>query len=195
MKRLATLLMVLISLPGCAHLMGSQGESERASLWVQAQEALWQGNFSAALEGFTFLNETWPESVEGRESLFYIGAIYLDPRNEDWDSKPAEQRFAQYLGMIGDGGPRVYRYPEAQTMHELARQLNLPAESRVAALQPEERVVRVQERVVVPASESRELTAEVARLREQLAASEAKNQQQQEELERIRRTLTAPPSR
>ena len=45
---------------------------------------------------------------------------------------------------------------------------------------------------VVPASESRELTAEVARLREELAASQATNQQQQEELERIRRTLTAP---
>lgn len=194
MKRLAALLMVLI-LPGCAHLMGSKGETERASLWVQAQEEFWRGNFTAALEGFTYLNETWPESVEGRESIFYLGAIYLDPRNDDWDSKPAEEYFARYLAFISDEGPRIYRYPEAQTMHEIARQLNLPAESRVAALQPEERVVRVEERVVVPAAENRALTAELARLREELAATQAKNQQQREELERIRRTLTAPASR
>lgn len=194
MKRLAALLIILF-LPGCAHLLSSKGETERASLWVQAQEAFWRGNFTAALEGFEFLNETWPESVEGRESIFYMGAIYLDPRNADWDSKPAEEYFTRYLAMISDEGPRIYRYPEAQTMHELARQLNLPAESRVAALQPEERVVRVEERVVVPATESRALTSEVARLREELAASQAKNQQQQEELDRIRRTLTAPPSR
>lgn len=192
MKRLAAYLLVLTTLSGCAQLLGTRGESRRASMWVEAQHALWEGNFPAALEGFTYLQESFPETVEGRESLFYLGVIFMDPRNDEWDSEPAESHLTNYLSLLSDGGPPLYRYPEAKTLYELAHQLNLPANDRVAALQPEERVIRVEERVVVPASESRDLTAEVARLREDLAASQATNQQQQEELERIRRTLTAP---
>lgn len=192
MKRLVGHILLIAALSGCARVLGTSGESQRAALWVQAQHSLWAGNFTAAQEGFTYLRDSYPETAEGRESLFYLGAIYMDPRNDDWDSEPAEQHLTEYLALLSDSGPRLYRYPEAQTLHELARQLNLPGDSRVAALQPEERVIRIEERVVVPASENRELTTELARLREELAASQALNRQQQEELERIRRTLTAP---
>lgn len=192
MKRVAALLLLVAALSGCAHVLGTTGDSQRAALWVQAQHSLWEGNFPAALEAFTYLRDSYPETAEGRESLFYLGAIYMDPRNDEWNSQPAEEHLTDYLSLMSDSGPRLYRYPEAQTLHELARQLNLPGDSRVAALQPEERVIRVEERVVVPASENRELTAELARLREELAASQALNRQQTEELERIRRTLTAP---
>src|SRR5690606_10279469 len=82
----------------------------------------------------------------------------------------------------------LHRRPEAVTLLQLARQLNMPAEERVPGLQPETRVVT--ERVVVPARESRALAAEVDRLRRLLAERDATIQQQKEELERIRKTLT-----
>lgn len=193
MKRLVYLLLVLASLSGCAHLMGSStGTRDRGAVWAEGQEAFWAGDFERAIERFGHLSENFPETLEGRESLFYLGTIYLDPRNPEWDSEPAEQHLGEYLAFITEDGPRLYRYTEARTLHEIARQLNLPPSSRVAALQPEEQIVRVQERVVVPGSESRELSAEVARLRGELTASQERVRQQQEELDRIRRTLTSP---
>ena len=192
MKRFALHLLVL-TLSGCAHLSGSNGESRiRSEVWTEAQESLWAGDFSGAVERFGYLSENFPESLEGRESLFYLGTIHLDPRNPDWNTESAQAHLGEYLSIIEQDGPRLFRYPEAATLHEIARQLNLPPASRVAALQPEEQIVRVEERVVVPGRESRELTAEVARLRSELNASEERVRQQQEELERIRRTLTSP---
>jgi TolA-binding protein len=194
MKRLIQLVMVLAPLAGCAHLLPGSDAGSRARLWTEGHEALARNEFAAAESAFTLLSERYPRSLEGRESLFYLGSIHLDPRNPEWDPEPAEEHFNQYLSFAGtNDGPRVYRYPEAAALHELARQLNLPPEARVPGLQPGERVVRVEDRVVVPASESRELTEQVERLREQLAERDARIRQQQEELDRIRRTLTAPP--
>jgi hypothetical protein len=191
MARTILLLVTLVVTSGCASFrVGSPTGPTRSALWEDANEALGRFDFAGAQALFEQLAESYPETVEGRESLFYLGAIHLDPRNADWDPQPAQEHLSSYLAFQGEGGPRLYRYLEAQTLHEIARQLNLPAESRVEGLQPEQRVVT--ERVVVPAQQSRELTAEVARLREQVAERDARIQSQQEELERIRRTLAAP---
>jgi len=195
MKRLVRLLTVLLPLGGCAHLGFGGGEAaERADLWTRAQEALAAQEFATAEAAFLEIRDRFPDTLEGRESLFYLGTIHIDPRNPEWDPRPAEDRLAEYLALMEqeDEDSRIYRYPEARTLHELARQLNLPPESRVAGLQPEERVVTVEERVVVPGQQSRELAAEVADLRRQLAERDARIRQQAEELERIRRTLTGP---
>lgn len=194
MTRSILLFVLLSASSGCASLgLGSTGGGRGSAqeLWNGASDALARYDFERAESLYTRLATDHPETVEGRESVFYLGAIHLDPRNPDWDPAPAQARLEEYLANR-EGGPRLYRYLEAQTLHEIARQLNLPPESRVAGLQPEERVVTVERRVVVPARQSRELSAEVSRLREQIAERDARIAQQQEELERIRRTLTTP---
>lgn len=193
MTRVVPLLLIFFALTGCAHFaFPGRSTEERAELWAEAQAALAQSDFTQAETLFSGLAERYPGRIEGRESLFYMGAIRLDPRNPQWDPHLAEEHLAEYLAQSGPDRARIYRYPEAQVLYEIARQLNLPPESRVAGLQPEERVVRVRERVVVPGAESRELAAEVERLQGQLRQREERIREQQEELERIRRTLTAP---
>lgn len=189
MKRSIPLILVGLLLSGCATL-GLGSTSTRYETWARANDALARFDFAGAEALFEEVATRYPESVEGRESLFFLGALRLDPRNVEWDPVPAEQRLGQYLALRAEGGPRLYRYLEAQTLHELARQLILPAESRVEGLRPEERVVTVERRVVVPAAQSRELAAEVARLRQEIAERDGRLRAQQEELERIRRTLT-----
>jgi hypothetical protein len=195
MKRLIQFAVLLVPLAGCAHLpIGGTTVRDRVALWDAAHAALAAEDFARATANFRHLADWHPETLEGRESLFYLGAIHIDPRNPNWSTGPAEDRLGSYLALSEDeGAPRLYRYPEARILHEIARQLNLPAESRVAALQPEERVVEVEHRVVAPAEESRELAGEVERLRQQVTERDARIRQQQEELERIRRTLTTPP--
>ena len=189
MKRSILLMLVGVLFSGCATLgMGSTGS--RYDTWARANDALARFDFAGAEALFEQVAASYPETVEGRESLFFLGAIRLDPRNADWDPAPAEDALGRYLALQEADGPRLYRYLEAQTLHEIARQLNLPPESRVEGLQPEERVVTVERRVVVPAERSRELSAEVARLRQQVSERDARIAAQQEELERIRRTLT-----
>lgn len=193
MTRVVPLLLVLVALTGCAYFAFPGDSTEkRAELWAEAQGALAQNDFTQAETLFAELAERYPSRIEGRESLFFMGAIRLDPRNPQWDPRLAEDELAAYLALGGPDSARIYRYPEAQVLYEIARQLNLPPESRVAGLQPEERVVRVRERVVVPGAESRELAAEVERLQGQLRQRDERIREQQEELERIRRTLTAP---
>lgn len=192
MKRFAQLLLVLASLTGCAAVGLGGGESaDRMELWHRAQEALAAERFEEAEGVFETLARSHPNTLEGRESLFYLGSLRLDPRNPEWDPVPAEARLGEYLAfMEREDGPRLFRYPEARTLHELARQLNLPPDSRVAGLQPQERVVTVEERVVVPGQQSREMAGQIEQLRQQVAERDARIQAQEEELERIRRTLT-----
>lgn len=190
MKRFFLLFLILLNTSGCAALgLGSSG-SDRYQTWARANDALARQDFAGAEALFEQVATNYPDSVEGRESLFFMGALRLDPRNNEWDPQPAQERLEAYLALADEDRKQLYRYLEAQTLHEIARQLNLPPESRVAGLQPEERIVTVEERVVVPARESRELSAEVARLRQQVAERDARIRTQQEELERIRRTLT-----
>lgn len=188
MKTIIALCLALL-VASCSHLgIKPPARSEAVELWNEAHLALARTNFANATDIFKILASEYAETDEGRESLFYLGVVKLDPRNPDWNPKPAEAALEQYLAadsMVYD----VKRAPEGRTLLQLARQLNLPVAQRVEGLQPDPKVVTVTERVVVPASQSRELAAEVERLRAQLAQADSVVQQQKEELERIRKTL------
>lgn len=188
------MVLALAVLPACAALgMGGSPADAPAETWAQAHQALAVQDFDRAAAMFQRLVEEHPESQEGREALFYLGAMRLDPRNPAWDPEPAETRLREYLAPDTIAGRRLaHRRPEAETLLHLAHQLNMPAGQRVPGLQPEPQVV-VEEappRVVVRARESRALAAEVARLRQQLEERDATIQRQRDEIDRIRRTLT-----
>lgn len=191
MKRIVPLLLAAL-LPACAHLGSLGGGGDRAQLWREAHQALAGGAFARADSLFARLAEQHPDSETGRESLFYRGAIRLDPRNPAWDPQPAEALLARYLAADSAARGKLNRRPEGETLFQLAQQLNMPADERVPGLQPETRVETrvVREPVVVPAARSRALAAEVARLKEQLGDRDAQIRRQQEELDRIRKTLT-----
>ncbi len=189
MKWIPRLLLPLL-LASCSQLglAGGERPPEHAHLWDEAHQALAANDFGRATSTFERLARDHPETDAGRESLFYVGAIRLDPRNPAWNPAPAEETLRLYLERDSVAPGSVFRRPEATMLYQLARQLNMPAEERVPGLQPETRVVT--ERVVVPARESRELADEVGRLKQQIVARDSTIQQQKEELERIRKTLT-----
>jgi hypothetical protein len=187
---------VFFVLPACAHLGLDTGQRDRTTTWIEAHNAFSNEDFSRASALFSELAERHPNTLEGRESLFYLGTMRLDPRNPEWDPQPAETALARYLAADTLEAGTAQRRPEGQTLLQLAQQLNMPARDRVPGLQPEvvTREVEVQvPRVVVTAQESRALSAEVERLRGQVAERDATIRQQREELERIRRTLARPP--
>jgi hypothetical protein len=192
MKRIHSLL-VLVLLPACAHLGLSSDQRDRSRTWSAAHDAFAEGNYSRATALFQELSARYPDTLEGRESLFYVGTVHLDPRNPGWDSRPAETALTDYLRFDSISPGSIHRRPEGETLLQLARQLNMPARERVPGLQPEvvTREVEVP-RVVVSAQESRALAAEAERLRTQVAERDATIRQLREELERIRRTLTRP---
>ncbi len=181
-----------LTLASCSHLpMNEPGDRDEEDLWNRAHLALANERFDAAAGLFGTLVDEYPDSQEGQESLFYLGVIHLDPRNPEWDPAPAESALESYVA-IDSAGPEVSRVPEARMLLGLANQLNLPVEDRVAGLQPEPQVVTITERVVVPASQSRELAAQGGRLRAQLAVRDSTIEAQKAELERIRNTLKGP---
>lgn len=179
--------------PACAHLSpGDSAARQRAEAWEASHQALVSARFDEADTLFGSIAREHVDTYEGRESVFYRGALFIDPRNPAWDPEKAEAHLRQYLAMdTVETVPIIHRRPEAQTLLELATQLNMPAEDRVPGLQPGTRVV-VQNRVVTRATEPRALRAEVERLRREAAAKDAEIRRQTEELERIRKTLTAP---
>jgi hypothetical protein len=189
MKLLASALLAAV-LYGCAHLPRGDSAAPRDLLWNDAHLALYTEEFTAADSLFDQLATTHPATDQGREALFYIGALHLDPRNRGWDSERAETALREYLAQ-DTLGPVIHRRPEARTLLELAVQLNLPPDERVSALQPATRTVH--HRVVVPAGQQREIAEENERLRRLVAERDDQIRRQREELERIRRTL-APRS-
>jgi hypothetical protein len=186
MKGLAALVL-LLSVSACQHLPIGPGAA--SALWRSAHHQLAEGDFAGAERDFGRLADEHPETRAGREAVFYLGALRLDPRNSEWDPAPAAERLRRYVEM--ESGVGVARAPEARILLELADQLNLPAAERVEGLAPETRVVH--ERVVVPAEQSRALEDEVGRLRRQLAERDDRIRQQNAEIERMRRAL-APRS-
>lgn len=184
----------LTLLTGCAVLgQGPSDADQRAETWTLAHQALAVEDFERAAALFQRLAAEHPTAQEGREAVFYLGSMRLDPRNPAWDPVPAEEHLTSYL--TADTVPErtvAPRRPEAQTLLELAKQLNMPPRERVPGLQAETQVIveAEPERVVVPATESRALSNEVARLRRELAEREATIETQKTEIERIRKTLT-----
>jgi hypothetical protein len=191
-----TLLLVLLALlSGCAHLRPDSETRAREATWREGHFAFYRGDFVRAAAEFQELVTRHPESGEGREALFFLGVMSLDPRNPAWNPQPAAERLRRYLELDSITSASSFPRPEARTLLGLADQLNLPPEERVAGLQQEARVVPVPsgrpvERVVVPATESRALAAEVERLRRELDTRDATIRRQREELDRIRNTLT-----
>lgn len=185
----APLLVLSLLLAACAHLPARTSPSEltRGELWREAHMALYLEDFARADSLFTRLAADFPTSVEGREAVFYLGSMYLDPRNPAWSSERAETALRGYL-LQDTVGTSIHRRPEATTLLELAKQLNLPPGERVVGLQPEAPPA-TPPRVVARAGDQRELQEEVERLRRQLAERDQQIRRQREELERIRRTL------
>lgn len=190
MNRIVAILLVALA-AACSHLPISNADAkQRAALWDEAHRALAAAAYSDAHAAFRRLATEYPEHSEGREAVFYLGAMHLDPRNPGWDPAPAVERLREYLAWES-AGTVIHRRPEAMTFLQLAEQLSKPPEQRVAGLQPgtQVEVVRVPQRVA-PAEQSQTLLTEVATLRRQLAERDEQIRRQREELERIRRTLT-----
>jgi hypothetical protein len=194
--RFAAILTLFLLAPACAHLSAFGPETEDVGdLWGDAHEALYEQRFADAEQIFTRIQDEHPETREGREALFFVGLIRLDPRNPDWDPEPAETALRSYLAEPDPADETERRratparVPEARAFLELARQLNLPPAERVAGLAPETRVEVEVQRVVVPAQQA---TDEAAALRARIAERDAEIRRLREELDRIRRTL-APP--
>jgi hypothetical protein len=171
---------------GCAHLPGREPPRPSEQLWNDAHFALYAEEFSAADSLFTRLAASEPDTDHGREARFFLGALHLDPRNQNWNPERAETALREYLSE-DTISPVIHRRPEARTLLGLAVQLNLPPDERVSALQPT--VPTVQPRVVVPAGQQREAAEENERLRRLLAERDDQIRRQREELERIRGTL------
>lgn len=194
MKR-ALALFLLPVLSGCATLgIGAPTAPRGSAEWRDSHYAYYRGDLIEARQGFARLAAEEPQSGEGREALFFLGAIALDPRNPEWNPAPAEQRLRDYLATDSAGAPGFAPRPEARTLLVLAEQLNLPADRRVAALRPPESPATPERssaprQVVVPATRNRELEAEVERLRRELASRNETIRRLQDELTRIRRTL------
>lgn len=195
MNRLA-LGLLLLALPACAHLVPGSGARDRLALWDRAHAALDARRFEEARLGFQELVSRFGKSREGREALFYVGSIHLDPRNPAWNPGPAEEALARYLAQDTLEERLVARRPEARILLEIAHQLNLPPQSRIAALQPPAATPTPPPPapVVTRAQPVAELLRDIERLRVELAQRDETIRRQREELERIRRTLTpAPP--
>jgi hypothetical protein len=178
----------------CATLAPGSRDRVGKRLWTEAHLALRAENFRAADSLFTRLATAHPATEEGREALFFLGEMRMDPRNPMWNSRSAADYLRRYLAR-GDSAGRVeiHRRPEASTFLELANQLNLPAGQRIGALQPgttiEVRQAPPVPQRVVPSEEAAELRTEIERLRAQVAERDETIQRQRDELNRIRNTL------
>jgi hypothetical protein len=179
---------LLVLTTGCAHLVPRP--DARGRLWDDAHRALGMGEFEQATRGFEGLAEAYPDTREGREAVFFLGALRMDPRNPEWNPRPAADLLRRYLALDSVGNITARR-PEAAILYQLADQLNLPDEARVPGLQAEARVVPGPTRII--RAEQCPVPADVEALRRQVAERDDQIRRQREELERIRRTLTPRP--
>jgi hypothetical protein len=196
-------LSLAVLLASCASLGESlgPGAAARDQLWRQGHAAMNADSFRVAIAAFQRLAADHPETMEGREALFYIGTMYLDPSHPGFDAAQAHHNLTLYTARdtVGDGAP-VIRRPEAHRLLELSRELTIPCEQRDGPLRcdPDEIVRRVTVPVPVPGDTVRVRPttgdgAEVARLQRQVAERDATIRQLREELARIRETLAPRP--
>lgn len=202
MTRSCLTLLVLL-LPACATLGVGRGDRGLDALWVDAHTAFAQQRFADAERGFRRMAAEFPESREGREALFYLGSLQMDPRNPKWEPDSAAASLRRYLARDSVEPPRTLPRPEALVLLEIANQLNLPPHQRVPELQPQTRVITriTPGRTQPPSAPPRvvsaaESLAEIERLRRlvserdrQIADRDAEIRRQREDLERIRKTL------
>lgn len=189
---LSVLSLVLLSACGALGRGGgaTPGAPSRDLLWRQAHQAMHQDSSRIALAAFQRLAAEHPGTVEGSEARFYLGTLYLDPRN--FDAQRATEHLEMYLAADTMGG-RQARRPEAVRLLSLSRSLVLPCEQRTGALRCEPAVVTRRtpgETVVVRDGDQ---SAEVARLRREVAERDGTIRELREELQRIRNTLAPRP--
>lgn len=179
-------------LGGCATLSTVTSPS-REGLWRQAHHAMREDSVRLAIAGFERLAAEFPGTTQGREARFYLGTLYLEPREGTFDAGRALQNLDVYVA-TDSARNRPIRRPEARTLRALAREATLPCEQRTGPLRCDPAVV-VRTRtspgdtVVVRTGDA----AELARLRQQVAERDATIRGLREELQRIRNTLAPRP--
>ncbi|HEX2078803.1 MAG TPA: hypothetical protein VHG08_13865 [Longimicrobium sp.] len=166
--------------------------ARRDDLWRQGHAAMQRDSFRIAMAAFQRLAAEHPRSEEGREARFYLGTLYLEPANPAYDAGLATQNLEQYLALDTSGG-RITRRPEAETLLGLSRQLALPCEQRAGSLRCDPQVIARSDTTVVVRPGGGDQSAEVSRLRRELAERDATIRELREELQRIRNTLAPRP--
>jgi hypothetical protein len=196
--------LLIVLLPACATLGGGRGDRGLDELWRGAHTAFSQERFADAERGFRRVAAEYAGTREGREALFYLGSLQMDPRNPKWEPDSAAASLRRYLARDSVEAPSTLPRPEALVLLEIANQLNLPPDERVPELQPRTRYItraqpsRPQQQPALPPRiiSAAESTAETERLRRQLnerdriiADRDAEIRKLREEIERIRKTL------
>ena len=168
------------------------GAASRDQLWRTGHAAMHADSFRIAMAAFQRLAAEHPRSAEGREARFYLGTLYLEPGNPAYDAQQAAQNLEIYLTDDTAGGRRARR-PEAETLLGLSRQLALPCEQRTGTLRCDPGVVMRPSGDTVVVRQGNDQSAEVGRLRRELAERDATIRELREELQRIRNTLAPRP--
>jgi TolA-binding protein len=167
--------------------------ARRDGLWRQGHAAMQRDSFRVAMAAFQRLAAEHPRSDLGREALFYLGTLYLEPANPAYDAGLATQNLEMYVAADTERG-RASRRPEAETLLGLSRQLTLPCEQRTGGLRCEPQVVtRPGGSDTVVVRQGSDQSAEVSRLRRELNERDATIRELREELQRIRNTLAPRP--
>lgn len=167
--------------------------ARRDGLWRQGHAAMQRDSFRVAMAAFQRLAAEHPRSDFGREALFYLGTLYLEPANPAYDAGLAAQNLEMYVAADTERG-RVTRRPEAETLLLLSRQLALPCEQRTGGLRCDPQVVtRPGGSDTVVVRQGSDQSGEVSRLRREIAERDATIRELREELQRIRNTLAPRP--
>lgn len=194
--KILRVLLLAAPLGACASLgMGSGGGGgERERLWNDAHRAFALDSLDRAGELFGRLVAAHPESREGREARFFLGALHMDPRNPRFNATTATTNLRAYLASQDSLGQPIYRRHEAETLLELARQVERPCEERFAPLRCTTEVITQRVPAAGQPGGQNGATggvspATVERLRAENAEKDAEIRRLREELNRIRNTL------
>jgi hypothetical protein len=195
--RTAPAFLLTLLLSACA--LGGQrgsgpGAASRDQLWRDGHQAMRMDSARIAMAAFQRLASEHPGTVEGNEARFYLATLYLDPRG--FDAQRATEHLQLYLA-ADSTATRPTRRPEAVRLLALSRQLALPCERRTGTLRcstPEPATrPRGDGAEPEPPPRTSDQSAEVARLRREVAERDATIRELREELQRIRNTLAPRP--